>query len=227
MTDLRLDAARSSTSTAPVPPPSDPALAAPPAAFALVYRRRIALSCLGLGLFGLVVLLSESGHGAAELATNTAGGLLVALGIAVRLWSAGYIGACKKRRIVTDGPYRFIRNPLYAGSFLVAAGMCFLGGSWAASLVVLVLFPALFYATVIVEERMLQTLFGEEYLSYLRRVPRFIPTLTMPPHCNGTYHLTRPGREALHALTLVCGVLMATELMELLHEAQRLPALFP
>ena len=114
----------------------------------------------------------------------------------------------------------------YAGSFLVAGGMCLLGGSWAASLVVLVLFPALFYATVIVEERMLQTWFGEEYRSYRRRVPRFIPALAIPPRCSGTYNLTRPGRELLHIVTLVCGVLMATELMELLHETHSLPVWF-
>ena len=209
-------------------PPHDPIAPPPlPPTFTFVYRRRIALSCAGLALFAGIVLLSESGHGAIEAATNGVGALLVGLGIAVRLWSAGYVGGCKKRRIVTDGPYRFIRNPLYAGSFLIAAGMCLLGGSWTAALVALLLFAALFHATVAVEEHTLETWFGEEYLSYVRRVPRYVPAFVAPAPCDGRYELTRPGRELLHAVTLLCGLLAATELMEHLHDALSLPALFP
>jgi len=197
-----------------------------PPTFTFIYRRRIALSCAGLALFAAIVLFSESGDGAIEAATNAAGALLVALGLAVRLWSVGYVGSCKKRRIVTDGPYRFIRNPLYAGSFLIAAGMCLLGGSWTASLVALVLFAVLFHTTVAVEEHTLETWFGEEYLSYVRRVPRYVPAFVAPPPCDGTYELTRPGRELLHAVTLLCGLLAVTELMEHLHRTLGLPAWF-
>lgn len=198
-----------------------------PPAFTFIYRRRIALSCAGLAVFAAIVLFSETGDGAIEAATNAAGALLVAVGLAVRIWSVGYVGGCKKRRIVTDGPYRFIRNPLYAGSFLIAAGMCLLGGSWTASLVALVMFASLFYATVAVEEHTLETWFGEEYLRYMRRVPRFVPDLVAPPPSRGRYELTRPGRELLHDVTLLCGLLAVTELMELLHETHALPAWFP
>ncbi|MBI4916776.1 MAG: isoprenylcysteine carboxylmethyltransferase family protein [Acidobacteria bacterium] len=198
-----------------------------PPTFTFIYRRRIALSCAGLALFAAIVLFSETSAGVMNAVTNGAGVLLVGLGIAVRLWSAGYVGGCKKRRIVTDGPYRFIRNPLYAGSFLVAAGMCLLGGSWTASLVALALFVALFHATVAVEEHTLETWFGEEYLSYVRRVPRYVPAFVAPPPCHGTYELAHPGRELLHAVTLLCGLLAVTELMEHLHETLGLPALFP
>ena len=197
-----------------------------PPTFTFIYRRRIALSCGGLALFAAIVLFSESGDGAIEAATNAAGALLVALGLAVRLWSVGYVGGCKKRRIVTDGPYRFIRNPLYAGSFFIAAGMCLLGGSWTAALVALVLFATLFHATVAVEEHTLETWFGEEYLSYVRRVPRYVPAFVAPAPCRGTYELARPGRELLHAVTLLCGLLAVTELMEHLHKTLGLPAWF-
>jgi len=198
-----------------------------PPTFTFIYRRRIALSCAGLALFAAIVLFSESGDGTIEVATNGVGAFLVALGIAVRFWSVGHVGGCKKRRIVTDGPYRFIRNPLYAGSFLVATGMCLLGGSWTASLVALALFAALYHATVAVEEHTLETRFGEEYLRYRRRVPRYVPAFVAPAPCQGTFELARPSRELLHVVTLLCGLLAVTELMEHLHDALSLPALFP
>jgi protein-S-isoprenylcysteine O-methyltransferase Ste14 len=197
-----------------------------PQPFVFIHRRRIALSSAGLAGFAAIVLLTENLNGAMEAATNAAGALLVALGIAVRLWSVGYIGGCKKRRIVTDGPYRFVRNPLYAGSFLVAAGMCLLGGSWTASVLALVLFAGLFHATVTVEERNLESWFGEEYLRYCRRVPRYIPAFVAPRRCEARYELIRPWRELLYGVTVLCGVLAATELMEYLHQARGFPALF-
>jgi protein-S-isoprenylcysteine O-methyltransferase Ste14 len=47
-------------------------------------------------------------------------GLLALLGVALRSWAAGILH--KGTEITTVGPYRMIRNPLYAGSFLMMIG---------------------------------------------------------------------------------------------------------
>lgn len=107
------------------------------------------------------------------------GGGLALAGIVVRGWSAGYLE--KDRRLATDGPYRYTRNPLYLGSFLIGAGFALAGNSWALALSFLVLF-LLIYATVMRREaHFLRQQFREGYDRYARSVPLFIPTFATRP----------------------------------------------
>ena len=46
--------------------------------------------------------------------------LLILVGLLIRSWAAGTLR--KKKHLATTGPYAWIRNPLYAGSFLMMAG---------------------------------------------------------------------------------------------------------
>ena len=55
---------------------------------------------------------------------------LVACGLALRLWAAGYL--VKTDRLTLSGPYRFLRHPLYAGSLLTGAGLIVAAGNPAA-----------------------------------------------------------------------------------------------
>jgi len=76
--------------------------------------------------------------------------------------------------LVTDGPFRYTRNPLY-----VAASGVYLGVAlWVDGLVPLLLFPLvvilLHYAIVLPEERYLETKFGESYRDYRSRVRRWL-----------------------------------------------------
>ncbi len=76
--------------------------------------------------------------------------------------------------IVTGGPFRFTRNPMYVALMLLyVAGTLAIGTMWAAILVVPV-FLALNYGVIIPEERYLTTTFGEQYTAYQRRVRRWI-----------------------------------------------------
>src|SRR5512143_2999974 len=43
-------------------------------------------------------------------------------GLALRAWAAGCLA--KNRELATGGPYAWMRNPLYAGTLLVACGLC-------------------------------------------------------------------------------------------------------
>ena len=54
-----------------------------------------------------------------EASIKTGIGYIIA-GILIRLWSNGY--AIKNDKLTTSGPYAFVRNPLYLGTFLIAIG---------------------------------------------------------------------------------------------------------
>jgi protein-S-isoprenylcysteine O-methyltransferase Ste14 len=77
-------------------------------------------------------------------------------------------------RIVTDGPYRRVRNPMYLGHLIFFAGIAVTLGSWIAA-AVLAFHILWFDRRVREDERRLAELFGEPYRDYCRRVKRWIP----------------------------------------------------
>src|SRR5262249_53930830 len=113
-----------------------------------------------------------------------AGGVvLVALAAALRTWAAAYLHSnvvhdrsLHSERLVADGPYRHLRNPLYLGTMLLAIGF----GPMAPPIgfAVLVLGCAWFTLRLIgrEESELLQTQ-GESYREFVRRVPRMLPAI--------------------------------------------------
>jgi protein-S-isoprenylcysteine O-methyltransferase Ste14 len=76
-----------------------------------------------------------------------------------------------------DGPYRITRHPIYTGLLGMMVGSLLInnGGEWFFGIVV-----ALFILEVkiVLEERLLISTFGEQYVQFKKRVPQLIP-LTM------------------------------------------------
>lgn len=103
------------------------------------------------------------------------------LGEAIRIWAAGYL--LKTAELVTSGPYRYTRNPLYLGRLLIFTGLCVMARlPFAANLVVLVLGWAVFFGYYLrrkerVEPARLLATHGQAYERYFRAVPRLFPTL--------------------------------------------------
>jgi len=77
--------------------------------------------------------------------------------------------------LIQDGPYRFVRNPIYTGMFgmLLATGLA--AGRWIPLLVAIVLFIPGTYVRIRSEERLLRQAFGAEFEEYARKVPALIP----------------------------------------------------
>jgi protein-S-isoprenylcysteine O-methyltransferase Ste14 len=76
--------------------------------------------------------------------------------------------------VVSKGIYARIRNPRYVGSFAAILGACFLAGKaalWAAAAAWMILM----LVAIAMEEGEMRARFGETYLEYCRRVPRFLP----------------------------------------------------
>jgi len=79
------------------------------------------------------------------------------------------------RVFVGAGPYRFMRNPMYVGGWLALVGLGLIERS-IAMIVFSFLWLSLAHAFVVnYEERTLAARFGDEFLDYCRRVPRWLP----------------------------------------------------
>lgn len=79
--------------------------------------------------------------------------------------------------LVTDGPYRFIRHPMYAAIFLIGIGVSFLSANWLVALSYMLPVICMYLVRVSDEEEMMIEQFGDEYREYMRRTGRLIPKL--------------------------------------------------
>src|SRR5262245_9640758 len=117
-----------------------------------------------------------------RLIFSLAAGVL-ALAAFIRTWASSYLHAqvvyapeVKTASLVADGPYRFVRNPLYFGNVLMAFAM---GAMMSRPGFVLVVAAMLVfsYRLILREETELQATQGEQYLRYRKAVPRLWPSL--------------------------------------------------
>jgi protein-S-isoprenylcysteine O-methyltransferase Ste14 len=113
---------------------------------------------------------------------------LAFVGEAIRAWAVGYSGVTTRSdtveapALVTAGPYAYVRNPLYVGNFVTAAGfaIAFTGANAPlarAAISAGALGAMLGVYSVIVphEEAFLRATFGAAYDEYAGRVPRVFP----------------------------------------------------
>jgi protein-S-isoprenylcysteine O-methyltransferase Ste14 len=78
-------------------------------------------------------------------------------------------------KLITVGPYAYVRNPIYTGMFgmLVATGLAM--EHWVALIVAVIVFAAGLVIRVRTEEELLRAAFGKEFEDYAKRVPAIIP----------------------------------------------------
>lgn len=103
------------------------------------------------------------------------GGVIALIGVLVRAWSSGHIS--KNERLATGGPYAHTRNPLYFGSFLIAAGFA-VAAHWSLLVAVVAFFVLIYYPTMRREVANIQGRFPDAYSGYATNVPLFFPRPT-------------------------------------------------
>ncbi len=87
------------------------------------------------------------------------------------------IAVYEGHQLVTSGPYRSIRHPLYLGVFISLLAIDMIFNSWGALLITLLFtLPALVYRIKLEEEFMLKY-FGDRYKEYMQNSKRLIPGL--------------------------------------------------
>ncbi len=134
----------------------------------------------------LALELSRSGAMPFNLATSVvivAGASIAAIGAMLRVWGTAYLGSgtvqsgeMRAEGVMADGPYRFVRNPLYLGLWCMVAALAFMMPPTGA-LFALVLLTLFLLRLILGEEAFLSKQLGEPYRAYLDRVPRLVPRL--------------------------------------------------
>jgi protein-S-isoprenylcysteine O-methyltransferase Ste14 len=99
---------------------------------------------------------------------------LVLPGLWLRGYASGYVK--KNQELAVTGPYAHVRNPLYLGSMLIAAGFAVALLSWPVALVLALGFTVIYVPVIASEERFLRATFPG-FDEYCRQVPRLIPRL--------------------------------------------------
>jgi protein-S-isoprenylcysteine O-methyltransferase Ste14 len=95
------------------------------------------------------------------------------LGLWLRGWAAGHLE--KNLRLAVSGPYAHVRNPLYLGTLLVAAGLVVASRRWLLAGLFGVVFALIYLPAIELEEQHLANLFPD-FGGYSSRVPALWPT---------------------------------------------------
>jgi protein-S-isoprenylcysteine O-methyltransferase Ste14 len=80
------------------------------------------------------------------------------------------------RRLVTRGPYQFVRNLMYIGAGLALIGAALVYGSISLLSYIVILFPVSHIFIIFYEEPTLRRTFGEDYEDYCHKVKRWLPS---------------------------------------------------
>ena len=103
------------------------------------------------------------------------GGSIALIGVLIRGWASGHIA--KNERLAVSGPYAYTRNPLYFGSFLIAAGFA-IAAHWSLLLLVTAFFVLVYGPKIEAERLNILGRFPTEYPNYAENVPAFFPRRT-------------------------------------------------
>ncbi len=129
------------------------------------------------------------------------------LGLALRAWAAGHLE--KNTTLAEGGPYAHVRNPLYIGTLLTAAGLVIASRRWELGVLFAAVFLLIYLPVVELEEQHLRKLFPA-YDAYARRVPKLLPRLngSSPKHFRWSVYMKNQEYQALFGFLAGAAVLV-------------------
>lgn len=143
----------------------------------------------------------------APTAVSLLAGLPVSLaGLLLRGWAAGHLA--KNERLAMSGPYARLRNPLYVGTLLTAAGLVLASRQWLLAGLFAAVFLLVYLPVIELEEQHLRKLFPE-YAEYAERVPALWPRVRAGgPPAAFRWSLYRRNEEYQALLGFLAGALL-------------------
>jgi protein-S-isoprenylcysteine O-methyltransferase Ste14 len=147
------------------------------------FRRIPATGLTALSVFVVIRVFRGGSLAVHSPILGAVGAVLFVCGVALAVWARIHLGRNwgmpmtqrKEPELVTSGPYRFIRHPIYSGLLLGLLGTAlatnFLG------LIIVVVLCAYFYYAATVEEKNLLAAFPTAYPAYREHTKKLIPFL--------------------------------------------------
>ena len=113
------------------------------------------------------------------------GALMICVGLGLFTWTHQVLGAnwsgvleiSKGHRFVTEGPYRYVRHPMYGTMFWSAVGTLLLSANWFIGVSHLGAVLWIYLARVSSEEAMMIEHFGDDYRQYMTTTGRLLPRI--------------------------------------------------
>ncbi len=149
----------------------------PPGKWSMEYNLIWSLTFISIGGIITLALLTWDTYLLSNWLLKPIGFVLIVLGNALAIWGLRELGVYASSgleyKLVTTGPYKYTRNPQYLGDIIVLIGAILLVNSFyvlVTSILGIIIFGLLPFA----EEPWLREKYGEDYIKYCNRVPRFI-----------------------------------------------------
>lgn len=161
-----------------------------------------------------------------DIAVEGIGFILIVICGLGRIWASMYIYGYKDNKLITEGPYSMVRNPLYFFSFLGGIGIG-LASKNLISLLLILIFFILYYPFVIrAEEDKLKELHGEQFEEYRKKTPGFFPRFSQYKDIDE--YVVKPGkyRETFLDVMWFFWFYLLLKIIEVLHINGILPVFF-
>jgi protein-S-isoprenylcysteine O-methyltransferase Ste14 len=140
---------------------------------ARIRHSRIFLFAMVPFVFFSLGMLAEDG--AAHAFMEWVGYIMVILCVLGRGYCSAFIGGRKNDRLITEGPFSIVRNPLYLFSFIGITGIGLQAGMVTLPLLLVIGFMLYYPKVVAREEAFLLHKFGDDYRKYMQQTPRWLP----------------------------------------------------
>jgi protein-S-isoprenylcysteine O-methyltransferase Ste14 len=150
------------------------------------------------------------------------GGLIALAGMTLRAAGVAVAGTVTRRRsraverLVREGIFAWVRNPLYVGNVLLWCGVLVATEAWTLAPWALATCALIYTCIVWYEEGVLESHFGAEYLSYKATVPRWIPRQPTARQAPVQHDWTSAWRKEWHSAAAFTAIALALRLKEAL-----------
>ena len=153
-------------------------------------KRSILLNGLTVVIASLVILLfkdhffSSTQEGLREYLSDFLGLAIISAGQILRIITRGYKSEQLhiSKKVITDGPYAFVRHPMYLGSFLIGLGATIILLNFYTVLLYIILYQIWYGYQIKIEQEKLLSHFGQDYTDYSETTPSMFPNFRSITH---------------------------------------------
>ena len=145
-----------------------------------LYKYRVLMGVLPVAIGILFFVMDENSR--FNKTMLGIGSIIMLIGTILRIWTAMYnweninsIEPIATNGIITNGPYRYCRNPMYLSAIILTLGFSLIFDSWQVVAIAVLPTIGVHLHQIYVEERFLINICNDFYETYKKKVPRLIP----------------------------------------------------